>query len=100
MVFGVLAFFPDIDQDKLVAAVKSSFDVVNAHFSDSLFGILDDVQKTGRMLVGHGTPSKQVCESILAKIDGGRAFRPLGMAGERRAGTPVLQHDRNTRPRP
>ena len=70
MVFGVLAFFPDIHQNELVAAVKSGFDVVNAHFSNPLFGIFDDTQKTSRMLVRHRTPSLQSLQkSILAEID-------------------------------
>jgi hypothetical protein len=42
MVFGVLTFFANIDQNKLVAAVKPGFDVVNAHFSNPRFGIFDD----------------------------------------------------------
>src|SRR6478736_1170642 len=60
MVLGVLALFPDIHQNKLVAAIKPGFNVVNAHLSHSPLGIFDDVQKTSRMLVRHKTPSGQV----------------------------------------
>src|SRR5450755_2253775 len=64
MILGVFAFFPDIHQNKLVAAVKSGFDIVNAHFPNPLFDIFDDTQKTSRMLMRHGTPSKQVCNRL------------------------------------
>src|SRR5713226_2908470 len=69
MILGLLAFFPDINQNKLVTAVKPRFDVVNAHFSNPRFGIFDDVQKTSRMLVRHRTRSEESLQkSILTKL--------------------------------
>jgi len=53
MVFGVLALFPDINQQEAIAAVKSGFDVVKAGFADPLLRVFDNLQETSGMLVRH-----------------------------------------------
>src|ERR1700693_1820582 len=53
MVLGVLALLPDIDQEKLFATVEFGFDVVDADFTNALFGILDNLQKARGVLRGH-----------------------------------------------
>jgi hypothetical protein len=56
MVAGVLAFFPYIEQYQILAAVDPGLDVVNTDFADAPSGVLDDLQKPGRMLLCHEIP--------------------------------------------
>ena len=45
MVIRVFAFFPDVDQQKVVAPVEPGLHVVDADFADTLANSFDELQK-------------------------------------------------------
>src|SRR5579862_9474564 len=45
MIFGVLAFFAYIDQQKFVPSIQPRLDLVDSSFVNSLFCFVDDAQK-------------------------------------------------------
>ena len=53
VVLGVLAFLAHVDERGPLAAVKTLLHFVNVGLADALLGIVDDVEKTGRVLVSH-----------------------------------------------
>ena len=58
---------PDIDQEELLAAVEPGFDVVNADLPDAVFGIFNNLQKPGGMLVSHKIQRTASGDAILSK---------------------------------
>src|SRR5207244_13507694 len=53
MILRPLAFLANIYQVESLAAVHLGFDLIDGQFAHARFGILDDFQETGRMLVCH-----------------------------------------------
>ncbi len=51
VIVGIFALFPDVNQNELLPAVEACLDIINGGFPDALFGIVDDLQKTGGVLV-------------------------------------------------
>src|SRR6266478_349401 len=48
-----LAFLADIHQVKLIPSIQLRFDLIDGHFANARFGVLNDFQKTRGMLMGH-----------------------------------------------
>ena|SRR5579872_6562937 len=55
MILGVFAFFADVDKKKFVASVDPLFDLRYVGLAYVTFGVIDDFQKTGRVLLVHGS---------------------------------------------
>ncbi len=53
MIFGELVVFADVDQQKLVAAIHSFLDRIDIGLAHPSFGVVHNLQKAGRMLMGH-----------------------------------------------
>ena len=53
MIFGVFAFFADIHEQELIAAIHSLLDFVHIGLADAGFCVVNNLQKSRRMLVGH-----------------------------------------------
>src|SRR5581483_8327051 len=81
MVFGVLAFLADIDQQEFIAAIHSLLDLVHIGLAYAGFGIVDNLQETGRMLVGHNNSFPDFASNILsihAALCSRRGANPIG----------------------
>src|SRR5207302_549111 len=57
MVLGPLAFFTDVDQVELFAAIKLRFDLVYGQLTNARLRILNDLQETRGMLLCHDVVS-------------------------------------------
>jgi len=77
-----LAIFANIDEDELVAAIEAGFNLVDRGFTHALFGVVDDFEKSRRMLRSHETSSKQsgIIQSILSKSSGDGLNRSIFLA--------------------
>ena len=55
MILGELALLAHVDQRELLAAIDSLLYFVDGRFAHARFGVVNNLQKAGRMLVCHKT---------------------------------------------
>jgi hypothetical protein len=54
VIFGELAFFPNVNQQEFIAAIHAGFHFVDVCFADSRSSVVHDFEEARRVLVGHG----------------------------------------------
>jgi hypothetical protein len=53
MTLVVFAILADINENKLFPSIHARFDFIDVRFAHALFGVFDDLQETGWVLLSH-----------------------------------------------
>src|SRR5438552_6764666 len=64
MILGVFTFLPAVDEQKLFALIQPGLHRVNVGLPHAGLGVVHNLQKSGRMLVGHPNSFLRRCDNF------------------------------------